>query len=170
MPRLVHGLDQGSERAPAGARGDLRRGPGRRDLTIAPGPPGARATVAAGVADVVDAGAQHLSGRFEADAADRGELVGGQRRAPGAAGPDFRHPGLGRGRQFIAHGPSLIEPYSALTLLVFCVPFLVPLLHRFQRAGRRFPGRKRPEPVLARGGTVVVLDGVRPEAVPPSLS
>src|SRR6266496_5003003 len=112
----------------------------------------------------------HLASRFEADAADRGELVGGQRRAPGAAGPDFRHPGFGRGRQFIAHGPSLIEPASTMTLLVFRVPFPVSLLHRFQRAGRRFPGRKRTEPVLARGGAVVVLDGVRPEAVPPSLS
>src|SRR5690348_15884014 len=170
VPRLVHGLDQGRERAPAGARGDLRRGPGRHDLAVAPGPPGAWAAVAAGIADVVDAGAQYLAGRLEPDAADRGELVGGQRRAPGSAGPDFRHPGFGRGRQFIAHGPSLIEPASALTLQVFRVPFGVPLLYRFQRAGRRFPGRKRPEPVLAWGGTVVVLDGVRPEAVPPSLS
>ena len=54
-------------------------GPGGRDLAVAPGPPGAWAAVAAGVADVVDAGTQHLAGRLEADAADRGELVGGQR-------------------------------------------------------------------------------------------
>src|SRR5262249_24833658 len=168
VPRLVHGLDQRGERAPASARGDLRGGPGRHGRAITPGgTPGARAGVAAGVADVVDAGAEHLSGRLEADAADGGELVGGQRGTPGSAAPDLRHPGLGHGRQFIAHVPSVI---ARTRWSVFRVPFGVPLLHRLKRAGGRLLGRIRPEPVLARGGTVVVFYRVVPEAVPPPLS
>src|SRR6266851_3148998 len=54
--------------------------------------------------------------------------------------------------------------------LVLRVPFFVSALHGFQRAGGLLLGRIRPEPVLARGGTVVVLYGVVLEAVPPLLS
>src|SRR5258708_3445583 len=54
--------------------------------------------------------------------------------------------------------------------LVLRVPFFVSALHRFQRAGGLLLGRIRPEPVLARGGTVVVFHRVVLEAVPPLLS
>ena len=55
-----------------------------------------------------NARAEDLAYRLEADAADGSELVGRQRGTPGAAAPDFRHPSLGHGRQFIAHATSLV--------------------------------------------------------------
>ena len=67
--------------------------------------PRARAAVAADVADVVDRGAEHLADGLEADRADRGELIRGERRPPGAAAPDLGHPGFRYWWQVVAHGP-----------------------------------------------------------------
>ena len=61
--------------------------------------PGARAGVPAGVADVVDGGAEHLADGLEAQCPDRRELVGRQRGSPGAAAPDLGHPRLGGRRK-----------------------------------------------------------------------
>src|SRR5262249_45759272 len=152
---------QRGKRPPAALRGHLGDAPGGG--RVPPGAPGAGAGVATGVPDVVDGGAEHLTGRLEAHAADSGELIRRQRGSPRTAAPDFRHPALGHGWQFFAHAPKP-SPGAALILRV---PFLVAPLHRFQRVLCRLPGGIRSEPVLARGGTVVVLDGVVLEAVPP---
>src|SRR5262249_40718653 len=86
------------------------------------GGPAAGAAVATGVADVVDARAEHLADRLEADATDRGELLGGERRPPGAAAPDLRHPGPRRRRKPGAravvgqHGPFRLLLNAAPTL------------------------------------------------------
>ena len=58
---------------------------------------------------------------------------------------------------------------TQVSSLALGVPFLVPALDGFQRAFGLFSGRVGAEPVLARGGSVVVFDGVGLEAVPPSL-
>ena len=151
VPRLVHRLDQRRERAVAAPARHLRRGPGR-DTCRSPRTPRRPGSCSRRCSRCCRRGAEHLADRLEADAADRGELVGRQRRTPGAAAPDFRHPGLGHGRQFIAHATSLIEPASAMASLNPSRP--IPRFCRCTvssaRAGR-FPGRKRTEPVLARG-------------------
>src|SRR6185437_11281716 len=106
VPGLVHGPDQRAE-GPGAAGSGHRRDTAVRRREPAPAGPGTRARVA-DVADVVDRGAEDLANRLEADAADRGELVGGQRRAPGAAGPDLGHPLLRRRRKLLlAHRTSL---------------------------------------------------------------
>src|SRR5580698_1983839 len=53
--------------------------------------------------------------------------------------------------------------------LILRIPLLVSALHGLQRAAGLLRGGKGTQPVLARGGTVVVLYGVTGEAVPPSL-
>src|SRR4029077_4144019 len=86
------------------------------------GGPAAGAAIAAGIADVVHARAEHLAGRLEAGAADRGELLGGERRPPGAAVPDLRHPGPRRRREpgtravVGQHGPFRLLQNAAPTL------------------------------------------------------
>jgi hypothetical protein len=62
-----------------------------------------RTAVPVAVRDPEDGRTEHLANRFEANAADRGELSRGQRRPPRPAGPHSRHPGLSRSRQFFAH-------------------------------------------------------------------
>ena len=52
-------------------------------------------------------GAQHLADRLEAHRADRGELIGRERRSPGTAGPDLGQPGFSGRRQVVAHAPRL---------------------------------------------------------------
>src|SRR5260370_8258680 len=54
--------------------------------------------------------------------------------------------------------------------LVLRVPFFVSALHRFHRAGGLLLGRILPEPVLARGRTVILFHRVVLEASPPLLS
>src|SRR5580704_9336783 len=68
-------------------------------------------------------------------------------------------------------GSSSLTPLAYIfPRLVLRVPFLISPLDRFQCVGGRFTGGIGTEPVLTRGGTVVVLYGVVLEAVPPSLS
>jgi hypothetical protein len=87
MTRLVHGLHQRAE-GPLTAVGRGATGPG-----------GGRGRVYGR--------AEHLPDGLEARATHGGELAGGQRGPPRAAGPDLRHPGRGYGRQLLPHTSSL---------------------------------------------------------------
>src|SRR5204863_4386077 len=119
-PGVIHGLGQRAVGGPAALPGHLRR---RRDGPAEhTGGPAAGAAVAAGIADVVHARAEDLADRLEADATDRRELLGGERRPPGAAVPDLRHPGPRRRREPGAravvgqHGPFRLLLNAAPTL------------------------------------------------------
>src|SRR6516162_5257725 len=78
-----------------------------------------------------------------------------------------------RARWPVLDGAHVSQPNSAPGYagrrLILSVPFLVSALHRLQRAGGLLRGGIGAQPVLARGGSVVVFHGVACEAVPPSL-
>src|SRR5262249_58316575 len=111
--RLAGLLPRGAEGAGGAGPGDRGDALVRRGEAAITGPrPGAGPS--AGVADVVDRRPEHLADRLEADAPDRRELVGRERRSPGPAAPDLGDPRLG-GRPQLATG--LILPHLASSLL-----------------------------------------------------
>src|SRR5579875_4050438 len=89
VPRVVHRLHERGERphTAGAAAGHLSDAPVGPEWAVPR--PRARAPVPARVPDVVNGSAEYLADGLEADAADRGELVGGQRRTPRAAAPDL---------------------------------------------------------------------------------